>query len=447
MFLPGRFIIEITPSRCQYQPKTREPKRVLFLNIRFRLVSHNDGGSAASHTGKPLSTKSPASKKLSVNCAESAADRERIYQFRYRVVVEALGTRHPDADHERKRLESPLDDGSILLYLAAGDEILASLRLTLRPPDAPLPAEYYMAYQIPRFAELPAEALAVTSSLVVAPGEAAPRALASLLGAAYKLNRAKHVQFDLTHCAAAQIELFQRLGYRQLGRSFAADGGLQVPLVLVLEDLLYLKNVGSPLLKLAHGTSADGASGAWFRRRFPEVEDVSASTEMQEGRLWDRLAGHLNQPPLLGVPLLRDLSFAAAKRLVASGNLIRCSAGETVVKAGQRGQEMYVVLTGAVEIRATPPNERVLATLDRGELFGEIGFLSDAPRSASAVALTDVEMLVLTQDFFRTVMAKMPDVASQVLFNLSVILCERLVRTTEAMVEAKEPPALKAVSG
>lgn len=170
MSLPGPFIIGITPSRCQDQPETRGPQRIPFLNSRFRLVSHNDRGSAVLRTGEPLSTKPSASQKLSVNCAESAADRERIYQFRYRVVVEALGTKHPDADNERKRLESALDDGSILLYLAAGDKILASLRLTLRPSDAPLPAEYHMAYQIPRFAELPADALAVTSSLVVAPG-------------------------------------------------------------------------------------------------------------------------------------------------------------------------------------------------------------------------------------------------------------------------------------
>ena len=53
------------------------------------------------------------------------------------------------------------------------------------------------------------------------------------------------------------------------------------------------------------------------------------------------------------------------------------------------------------------------------------------------VATDDVEVLVLTQDYLKRAMAAMPEVAAQVLFNLSLILCRRLKDATRSWIAAK----------
>jgi hypothetical protein len=147
---------------------------------------------------------------------------------------------------------------------------------------------------------------------------------------------------------------------------------------------------------------------------------------MSDEEVWAYVSRRLNQGPLDAVPLLEGLSREDAKRFVASGTTLRCRAGEAVIQAGSSGHEMFVLLSGHVD--GCGPNDplKLLAQLGPGELFGEIAYLSEVRRSASVVARTDVEVLLLTQSYLQRVMAEAPAVAARVLFNLSLILCRRL---------------------
>lgn len=74
-------------------------------------------------------------------------------------------------------------------------------------------------------------------------------------------------------------------------------------------------------------------------------------------------------------------------------------AGEEIFRIGEPGSDAYIVQSGAVEV-AAPSNgqKRVIARLERGEIFGEMSMIDDAPRSATVTALEDTELVVIHRD-------------------------------------------------
>jgi len=96
-------------------------------------------------------------------------------------------------------------------------------------------------------------------------------------------------------------------------------------------------------------------------------------------------------------------------------------AGEHVFKEGADARgEAYVVHAGTVEIRRTFDGvEKVLNTLGDGELFGEIGLFRNAPRSADAVAKTDVELLVLKNERLDWLIRNRPQLTTEIIKRLS----------------------------
>lgn len=78
-------------------------------------------------------------------------------------------------------------------------------------------------------------------------------------------------------------------------------------------------------------------------------------------------------------------------------------AGTNVFREGDEGDRAYLIQEGQVEIIK---NGVTLATLGKGELFGEMALVDDQPRMASARALTDVSVVVISREAFREKLAK-----------------------------------------
>ena len=77
--------------------------------------------------------------------------------------------------------------------------------------------------------------------------------------------------------------------------------------------------------------------------------------------------------------------------------------------------------------------EPALALLERGAVFGEMGFLGRPRRSADVIAVTSMQVLVLTQTFLNRSIRHQPDAAALLLRNLSMVLAERLSQTTDRL--------------
>lgn len=107
---------------------------------------------------------------------------------------------------------------------------------------------------------------------------------------------------------------------------------------------------------------------------------------------------------------------------------------EVVFKEGTRGDKMYIIITG--NIRISRPigrkQEEVLARLESGSLFGEMGPIDQSPRSARATAEGDTVLLSLREAILRE---NNLGLAYKLYKNFSVMLAERLRATNERLTE------------
>ena len=95
--------------------------------------------------------------------------------------------------------------------------------------------------------------------------------------------------------------------------------------------------------------------------------------------------------------------------------------GEVVFRQGDAAQrEAYLVHAGTVEVRrATPNGERVLRTLGKGDLLGEVAFFSDGPHSATALAVGRVTLLVVPADRLEHLVRTNPDLGIAIIRQLA----------------------------
>jgi NADH dehydrogenase len=82
--------------------------------------------------------------------------------------------------------------------------------------------------------------------------------------------------------------------------------------------------------------------------------------------------------------------------------------GELIVRAGQIGRELYMIMRGEVEIVAPGSPEKVINRLGEREVFGEKALLEDTPRTASVRAVGPVDVLVMSRADFRSLVAQFP---------------------------------------
>jgi CRP/FNR family transcriptional regulator, cyclic AMP receptor protein len=94
-------------------------------------------------------------------------------------------------------------------------------------------------------------------------------------------------------------------------------------------------------------------------------------------------------------------------------------AGEVIFAEGDPAQELYVIQRGQVEIRK---GGRVLDTLTEKTIFGEMALIDHAPRAATAVAATDVDLVPVGEKQFLFLVSQTPYFA----LNVMRVLARRL---------------------
>ena len=101
-------------------------------------------------------------------------------------------------------------------------------------------------------------------------------------------------------------------------------------------------------------------------------------------------------------------------------------AGDIIFQQGDPAQELYVVKSGKVEIRL---GNRVLDTIQEFNIFGEMALIDSSPRSATAVAVTDVTLVPVGEKQFLFMVSRTPHFA----LNVMRVLAQRL-RTTNSVL-------------
>lgn len=95
--------------------------------------------------------------------------------------------------------------------------------------------------------------------------------------------------------------------------------------------------------------------------------------------------------------------------------------GAIIFRQGEAANgEAYLVHRGRVEVRRTVDGEeRVLNTVGRGDLLGEVALFGQGPHSATAVAVEEVVLLVISADRLESIVRTHPDLAIAMIRQLA----------------------------
>jgi CRP-like cAMP-binding protein len=117
------------------------------------------------------------------------------------------------------------------------------------------------------------------------------------------------------------------------------------------------------------------------------------------------------------VGLFSGLSDEALVRLAEFCTELNFKEGETLVKQGDKGVGLYIIVSGEVKIvkKTAGGDELEVARHGTGDFFGEMAVLDDAPRSASVVAVADASCLFLSAWDFKARMKLHPEIAMEIL--------------------------------
>jgi len=113
---------------------------------------------------------------------------------------------------------------------------------------------------------------------------------------------------------------------------------------------------------------------------------------------------------------------------------------EPIIRMGDPGLGMYIVVKGSVEIieEKKKGENRSLAKLNEGSFFGDLALLDESPRSASAIATEDCDIIGFFRPDFLDLLYRKPKLGIKVLFALAKTIGERLRRTDEMLMKTQE---------
>jgi CRP-like cAMP-binding protein len=140
--------------------------------------------------------------------------------------------------------------------------------------------------------------------------------------------------------------------------------------------------------------------------------------------------------------LLSDLSDDEVEQLSQFLHRAEYVPGETIFYEGDSSDCLYVIQVGSVEISKISDKEGQeyvpLVKLNEGNILGELSFLTDSSRSASAVASTHVVLYEMSKTDFNSVIQNHPELACKFYDAILNVLAYRLRRTDENLVNLAE---------
>ncbi|MEB3285143.1 MAG: Crp/Fnr family transcriptional regulator [Candidatus Sericytochromatia bacterium] len=124
---------------------------------------------------------------------------------------------------------------------------------------------------------------------------------------------------------------------------------------------------------------------------------------------------------LQNVPLFADLDVAEIDQLAHLARHRVVGKGNVIFYEDDPGTSCYVIVKGRVKIvvNADDGREHILGVLQDGDFFGEMSLIDGQSRSASAVAVEDVQMVTVQRDEFLKLLRSNPEISLKLLVTLS----------------------------
>jgi serine/threonine protein phosphatase PrpC/CRP-like cAMP-binding protein len=158
------------------------------------------------------------------------------------------------------------------------------------------------------------------------------------------------------------------------------------------------------------------------------VGDLSSKDERRAEQL------KLRRDTLARMPLFRPLNERELLRVLEVTSVVGYAEGETVIKEGDKGEEVFIVLRGRLKVVR---NGAELAHFEAGEHFGEMALVRSQPRSATVVAAAPTELMSIHRLDFFEILRKEHQLAVKLLWQFLGVLADRLEETSRELGAAK----------
>lgn len=127
------------------------------------------------------------------------------------------------------------------------------------------------------------------------------------------------------------------------------------------------------------------------------------------------------------VPFFRGFTEVQAKALLTNSTQKKLNPNDVLLQEGSEGREMYLLLSGSMDVTAQGRKPPVAKILPIG-VVGEIGMLLNYPRTATVTAAQPCQLIEFTKEKLDQAFKKDPQLELQLFRNLAAILCEKLLK-------------------
>ena len=142
---------------------------------------------------------------------------------------------------------------------------------------------------------------------------------------------------------------------------------------------------------------------------------------------------------LKSLPIFNELSYWQIMSIEDYFYRREYGKNEEIFGIGYPGAALFIVEQGEVGIFVDGSRGRErIATLKKGDFFGEMALLDDEPRSATAMALSDVKVLALFRKDMNDIKHTKPEISSQIFRSLGQVIASRLRATNQLLGESDQ---------
>lgn len=146
---------------------------------------------------------------------------------------------------------------------------------------------------------------------------------------------------------------------------------------------------------------------------------VAASDPMTRERLRQAASRRLPSLHLATIPLFAGVDAESLRDFDDESSWVRLSGGETLFRAGDPPDDLYVVVRGRLEVAVGEGEDDVVTHLVTGDVVGEIGVLTGAPRNATVRAIRDTDLVRLSREQLHALLERHPRGAIEMLRTLA----------------------------
>ncbi len=159
------------------------------------------------------------------------------------------------------------------------------------------------------------------------------------------------------------------------------------------------------------------------------VGDASERDQERARRL------HLKREVLAQLRLFRPLNDRELLRVLQVTDVIACADGDVVMKQGEVGDGLFVVLEGQVDVVR---GGGVISTLEQGAHVGEMALVRNQPRSATVRSKGASELMVIRRRDFFELLRNEHALAVKLLWQFLTVVADRLAETSRELGQARE---------